>query len=198
MQAEFDEHLDLSFQLLNRWLESHPDDVTAMYDRRMAYYLRDDPDLERQYERIIEKAPTYVAYINLGRDYSKLGRHAEAQQVLTQAISLAERRMTNSGMAWLQLAIAKEAAGDNEGAREAYLEANERLPQVYWPHLYYAKYLEKQNELGEAMRGYERMVKQPRTKPRPTWTAGDFARQVHRLRSRGFLPTGPMQRQTRL
>lgn len=180
MQSELDTQLDIAFDLLNRWLSSHPRDTTAMYNLGMAYHLRNEPELGMlEYQRIIKTMPDfYVAYINLGRAYAKLGRIADAEQVLTSAIALAQARQTNSGMAWLQLALTREYAGNTEGARQAYLEATSRLKDVYWPHYYYAQFLETQKELDGALLAYQQMLQTSADKAWANEVVGGFVRRI--------------------
>ncbi len=151
-----------------------------MYDRGMAHYLGEEPELEvLDYRQIIKVDPTfYIAYINLGRAYAKLERYVEAEEVLTKSIQLADERNSNNGMAWLELARVREKAGDADGARQAYLEATSRLPLVSWTHYYYARFLETQKQFDGAMSAYEKVVETSTDKAWAYQEAGDFARRV--------------------
>ncbi len=174
---ERDADLRLALDLVNTWLEIHPNDNAATYDRGIIYQIRDQYQYAvLDYESVTERDPDYyIAYISLGQVASDLGAFEQAEDSLRTAIALAERTGTNSSWAHLNLALVYAEANEPELAKAEYLEAIALAPDADWMHFYYARFLESRQEMDAALLAYRELTDVTRDKWNSGWAYGSLA-----------------------
>jgi tetratricopeptide (TPR) repeat protein len=182
-RQESDANLDLAFDLVTTWLETHPDDNAATYDRGIIHQIRNQgEDAILDYEAVIERDPDYyIAYVNLGQVASALQRFEQAQNALRAAIALAGRTGTNPCWAHLNLALVYEDAEEPELARTEYRQAVALAPDVDWMYYCYARFLESRQEMDAARFNYQTMTEVSREKGWAYGKLADFLRRCGSL-----------------
>jgi tetratricopeptide (TPR) repeat protein len=183
-EEEKQQQLALALDLVNNWLESHPNDNAATYDRGLINQILGQYRYAiLDYQAALEQDPDFfIAYISLSQSASNLREYAQAEEALHDAIALAERSGTNSVWAHLNLALIYESARDPEAAKaefQAAIAAESRVDSVY---LYYARFLETQQEMDAALEAYKTIVD-------VTWDKGwGHSVLAGFLKGRGLLP----------
>ena len=164
----------VALDLIGTWLQTHPEDNAARYDRGIVYHMNDAYDKAiLDYQAVIKSDPDfYVAYIGLGQAASAMGKFQEAEAKLLEAIALAEKTGADPAWAHLNLALVYEQDGKPGLANEEYSRALALAPQVDWMYYYYAKFLETHFELEAALLTYEALVD---ATPNKGWGYGELA-----------------------
>ncbi|MCP4362942.1 MAG: tetratricopeptide repeat protein [Chloroflexi bacterium] len=157
---ERDENLNLTIIHLNNWLETHPDDIRALYDRGLTRQIQNQNETAVfDYEHLLELDPTfYIAYLQISVALSELGRTEEAVDWLEKAIDFAEESETNTSWAYLRLGVVYQKANQPDQAKAAYQKAIELDPKVDQMYFFYARFLEQQQEMDAALNNYLQMV----------------------------------------
>lgn len=163
-----------ALDLLGTWLQTHPEDNAARYDRGIVYHMNDQYEQAiLDYQAVIKRDPDfYVAYIGLGQATSAMGNFEEAEAKLRDAIALAEKTGADPAWAHLNLALVYEQAGKPGLANEEYSNALALAPQVDWMYYYYAKFLERHLESEAALLTYDALID---ATPNKGWGYGELA-----------------------
>lgn len=171
---EKEEDLRLALLRTNRWLATHPEDDAARYDRGIIYEMLGQRHYAvLDFQKVIEHDPDYfVAYISLGLNYSSLGDFVRAEQVLSDAIAVAEKGGANPAWAHLNLALVYEKSDSFESARAQYEKAVALSPRSSWMHYSHGRFLEGQQEMEAALPAYQKMAETARD---PGWAYGKLA-----------------------
>ena len=111
-------------------LKHAPNDVGAMSGQAYAAsHLGDDARVAAIDARIAERAPSYAAYVSLGRVQAKAGNIAAAEQSFDNAVTLATKP---AQLAWTNLYYGRmeTAAGNRDKARAAFARAADAAQQI--------------------------------------------------------------------
>ena len=152
--------LKTALDLVDVWLALHPDDNIATYDRGLINQILEQYEYAMiDYQTALERDPDfYIAYISLSQAASKLGEYAQAEEALQEALALAERSGTNPAWAHLNLALVYEKAEDPRAAKVEFLAAIAAEPELDAVYLYYARFLEDQQEMDAALEAYNKIL----------------------------------------
>jgi tetratricopeptide (TPR) repeat protein len=180
---ERDQNLDLALLQLNKWLETHPGDIRALYDRALIWQIQEkNSSAVFDYEALLELDPSfYIAYLQIGKALSELGRTEEAVAWLEKAIDFAEASGTNTSWAYLRLGEVYETAGQADRAKAAYQQAVDLDPEIDQMYFFYARFLETQQEMDAALFNYLQLAKVTHKKG---WGYSELG---HFYRERGLL-----------
>lgn len=156
LEEEKQQQLSLALDLANAWLEMHPNDNAATYNRGLINQILGQYEYAiLDYQAALKRDPEFfIAYISLSQSASSLGDYVLAEEVLQDAIALAGRSGTNSVWAHLNLALVYEKAGDPQDAKAEFQSAITADPSVDAAYLYYARFLETQQEMDAALEAY--------------------------------------------
>jgi tetratricopeptide (TPR) repeat protein len=181
---ERDHQLRLALDLIDNWLQTHPDSSVANYDRGIIRQIRGEFQLaQADFAQAIARDPMfYAAYINLGQVRAKLQDVEGAAQAFRAAIALAEETGTNASWAHLNLALVYERFAMLDQARQEFEAAIAGAPQVDWMYYHYAQFLDKQHELDAALQAYRTMIEVSRKKGWANQQTADFLRNHGLLR----------------
>jgi tetratricopeptide (TPR) repeat protein len=160
LEEEKQKQLTLALDLIDTWLELHPNDNAARYDRGLInQILRKHEYAILDYQAALEQDPDFfIAYISLSQSASSLGNYTQAEEALHDAIALANRSGTNSVWAHLNLALVYEKAGNPQAAKSEFQEAITAEPGVDTVYMYYARFLENQQEMDAALEAYRTIL----------------------------------------
>jgi tetratricopeptide (TPR) repeat protein len=160
LEEEKQKQLSLALKLVNRRLESLPNDNVATYDRGLINQMLEQYEYAiLDYQAALERDPNfYIAYISLSQSASSLGEYDQAEDALQDAIALADRSGTNSVWAHLNLALVYEKAGNPQAAKAEFQEAITAEPRLDSLYMYYAQFLENQQEMDAALEAYDTML----------------------------------------
>ena len=186
-EQQRDENLNLSLELIYRWLQTHPDDITAIYNRGVIHeILKQQSEAIFDFESVLKLDPDfYIAYLSLGQAATEVGKFEQAEESLRNAIALAERSGANPAWAHLNIALTYDKAGHPDLAKIEFQKAIASAPKVDWMYYYYARFLERQQETETALSTYKDMVEVTWDKG---WAYGILA---------GFLKTRHMFKEAR-
>jgi tetratricopeptide (TPR) repeat protein len=160
LEEEKTTELKTALDLVNVWLASRPDDNLATYDRGLINQILGQHEYAMiDYQTALERDPKfYIAHISLSQAASNLGKYAQAEEALHNAITLAERSGTNPAWAHLNLALVNEKTGDPQAAKVEFQAAIAAEPGLDAAYLYYARFLEDQQEMDAALETYHKIL----------------------------------------
>ena len=170
-EIDRDRYFSEALHLANTWLEQHPGDSAALYDRGVAYQVLGQPELaQHDFQTVVNQAPDFfAAYVNLSWAATKLGQFDDAESALQSAIAVAKRRGMSAAAAQLTLGLMLEQAGRKSEARTAFEAAIAAEPDSYGSYEVYGRFLESLGETDAAEMAYESML---RVAERKSWPLG--------------------------
>ena len=157
---ERDNQLNFTLQQLNTWLQTHPDDAGALYNRALVHQVREEyTSAILDYEAVLNKDETlYIAYLQLSKAHQNIGQFEDARHWLETAVTQADVLGIKAASAYLQLGSIFEQQDQLSQAREAYQQAIQLGPNVDRNYFHYALFLEKQGEMDAALLNLQKMV----------------------------------------
>lgn len=157
-----------------------PDDVSAIFDRAVAYEGLEEYDSAlREYRALLRVHPDFfIAYLTAARIHVRFQEYEQAQVLYEQARILAEEDAMK--LAWLYVDEATLAAhlGHNEEAVRAYQQAIALNPTLVTAHYYLALVYESMGDLDAAEQTYQQVRVVSDT---PGWALEVFAQFLARV-----------------
>lgn len=180
-EEQRDARLDDALRLTHAWLDDHPEDTAALYNRSIIYQIQGEPALAAaSLQRVIEIDPEmYAAYISLGLLEAERGQFPAALSHLQEALDLAEKSGADPAWAHINLGEVYRRSGRPEAADEAYRAAIAARPEFDLFHWSYARFLAAQGEQDAALLAYRKMAA---VSDNPGWAYGELAAYQYQLK----------------
>jgi tetratricopeptide (TPR) repeat protein len=155
-----DQYLTEAMDLLNIWLQTHPKDPNALFDRGVIYQIYNrHANAVLDFESALQYDPDYyIAYIGLGQSVFKIGDTVKAVDMIKRGINLAGNKNINPSWARLNLALIYEDIDDPELAHQEYQMITTPETEERWFYYYNARFLERQQEMDAALVAYQKSV----------------------------------------
>jgi tetratricopeptide (TPR) repeat protein len=152
--------LDRANRLLASWLETHPEDAAAVYNRGIVHHIREEfEDAYLDYEAVLERSPdNLIAYLSLGQAALGLERYAQAEAALQTGIRMAEESGANPAWGHLNLALVYQRSGRPEEAEEQFQAAIRQAPGIDWMYFFYARFLDSEKQTEAALEAYRKLI----------------------------------------
>lgn len=158
--AEMEANLDRALRLLHVWLQTHPEDATALYNRGIVHHIRKEyEDAYLDYEAALARSPqNYVAHLSLGQAAVELKRYEQAEDAFLTGIRLAGESGANPSWAHLNLALVYQRMERPEEAQEQFQTAIRFSPGTDWMYFFYARFLDSRGETEAALEAYRKLI----------------------------------------
>ena len=124
-------------------MKQAPKDIDALSNQAAAVaHLGDDARVAAIDEQIVERAPSYSAYVALGRALAKIGDLAKAERSFERALALATGNPARVAWTNLYYGRTEASAGNRDRARAAFARAAtaaEHIPKNNPRHEWYVE-----------------------------------------------------------